>query len=208
MNQRAPRSPRRLTAHTRAVEKALEAVANNVADLRELEIVFDRARRAASAMASASPPERTHWNTSEDDYAGIIATNFTALLDQCGWKQSDLAEAMNGLGFRWTRVTVAEIKGRDRKISLEELVGLAALFAVPVLHFLLPDDFTFLVLNERDSLDPREVCELVLGAGGVKGDGGLHWEAAARVCDRLPKDQVRPAVDLWAATDDTDMGEG
>jgi hypothetical protein len=116
---------------------------------------------------------------------------------------------MNGLGFRWTRVTVAEIKGVDRKISLEELVGLAALFAVPVLDFLLPDDFTFLVLNARDSLDPREVCELVLGAGGVKGDGGLDWDAAARVCDRLPRDQVRPAVDLWATpgADDTDRGE-
>jgi transcriptional regulator with XRE-family HTH domain len=68
----------------------------------------------------------------------VIAENVRRLREQAGWTQSALAEAMTKAGFRWSRVTVAEVEGAVRRIALEELLVLAALFAEPMANLFVP----------------------------------------------------------------------
>jgi transcriptional regulator with XRE-family HTH domain len=129
----------------------------------------------------------------ETDLQSTVAKNIAALREEAGWTQAQLAEAVTELGFDWKRVTVAEVEGADRRVSLEELLGLSALYAVPMFSMLVPSP-THSVDIVFQSAHPDDVRELMLGPGGRLGTGGPNWRVAARAAGRV---ESRPARPLW-----------
>ncbi|HVL89751.1 MAG TPA: hypothetical protein VM841_05895 [Actinomycetota bacterium] len=110
--------------------------------------------------------------------------------DETVLTQESLAEHMNALGFKWSRVTVVDIERDARRLSVAELFGLALLFRVGIGELVAPGrDQRLLVADEVGPLDARAVAELVSGRGGAR------WAVAARV---LPEGVEGPAKELWA----------
>jgi transcriptional regulator with XRE-family HTH domain len=82
-----------------------------------------------------------------------------------GYTQQNLADGMARLGFtNWKRITVAEVESGKRKLSIEEMVGLAILFDVPVAYLLGAfETDEALVVNERLPLSAAQAQELLTG---------------------------------------------
>jgi hypothetical protein len=72
---------------------------------------------------------------------------------------------------QWTRVTTAEVESNDRRLTMEELFTVAALFSVPAIELMVPDEKQALEL-EHAFFDPDDVRELLLGREGSIGTGG------------------------------------
>jgi transcriptional regulator with XRE-family HTH domain len=145
------------------------------------------------------------------------------LRDESGCSQKELAAEMARLGFAWTRETVAQLerdlRGPDgeplpdlssRNLAVDELIGLAIVFGVAVVTFLMPrpgETPEALVLPDGRALSPELVLELIANfAGGgpfeVAADaasGGPRPIAEklreARALPRQPEPS-RPAIDL------------
>jgi transcriptional regulator with XRE-family HTH domain len=62
----------------------------------------------------------------------LVGDNIRVLRRAAGLTQAELAEAMEAMGFRWVRQTVAETESGRRDAKVEELVALAAYFEMPV----------------------------------------------------------------------------
>jgi transcriptional regulator with XRE-family HTH domain len=134
-----------------------------------------------------------------------IANHLRDLRVQSGWTQADLAEAMSRLGFDWKRITVAEAERTQntRRVSLEEMLALAALFGVPMIELLLPSSGSVVELSDELDAPAEQLRALMLGAGGQPGSGGAGWSPAARLTARYGR---RPASDLWRARRVGDRG--
>ncbi len=74
--------------------------------------------------------------------AAMICANVRAARLARGWEQSDVAEKMSGLGFDWKQSTVANVegKGRSRRVTIEEWLGLAEIFDVAAFQLLIPQE--------------------------------------------------------------------
>jgi transcriptional regulator with XRE-family HTH domain len=154
-----------------------------------------------AAVRSATPRSRSYDDPFQlaTDLLTVVADNLRELREEAGWTQAQLAEAMQRAGFDWKRITVTEIEGTTRKVSFEELLVLAALYAVPMLSFFVHHTDDLIEINDvLGYADSVVVRELMLGRGGHLGDGGTLWGAAIAVAGR-PKGRkdIRPAVDLW-----------
>src|SRR5262249_31938080 len=130
----------------------------------------------------------------DTDMQSEIATNLSALREEAGWTQAQLAQAMTDLGFDWKRITVAEVEGADRRGSLEELLGLAALYPLPMFSLMLPSPMHEVFIDFIEA-HPDDVRELMLGPGGDLGVGGPYWRVAARMARDV---KARPATSLWS----------
>jgi transcriptional regulator with XRE-family HTH domain len=64
--------------------------------------------------------------------AELIGANLKALRRAAGLTQTELAEAMEVVGFRWVRQTVAETEAGRRDMTVEELAAIAAIFEMPL----------------------------------------------------------------------------
>jgi len=141
--------------------------------------------------------------TCEASFGQIIGENVKALREEAGWTQAEVAESMVSLGFDWKRITYAEVEAATRRVIFEELLGLAVLFAVPVVTLCIPAEdpkITSLLAWETGDLSASMVEELFVGEGGTLGEGGLTWMAAARAAGAPRKaNDWRPAADLWGA---------
>lgn len=128
----------------------------------------------------------------------VVAENLKRVRKESSLSQGALAEAMAALGFAWNRQLVADCEfGKKRRVTPEEIVGLAALFGIPALTFLLPPGGTHVRLNDSVILPGVLLRELMLGRGGRIGTGGPAWAAAALVAGPPKRGVPRPAVALW-----------
>jgi transcriptional regulator with XRE-family HTH domain len=96
---------------------------------------------------------------------GVLARALKTLRERAHITQEALAIQMRRVGFtNWKRITVAEVESAKRKLSLEELVGLAILFDVPV-GFLLSafDSDEVVQLNESLTVTTAQAQELITG---------------------------------------------
>lgn len=141
----AGRTKKRLSTETRKHLDALEDTLwrlehgtplNEVADAADY--AFERAAHAAMSKGSEHGGGTRYARLL--DWPKIIAENVRRLREEAGWTQIQLAQAMRKSGFSWGRVTVTEAENRIRRISLEELLALASLFAVPMATLFIPDD--------------------------------------------------------------------
>jgi transcriptional regulator with XRE-family HTH domain len=167
--------------------------------LEDVGPALDAFRRAVVAAVPRQP------NDFASSYAGvstvpqIVGANVKRVRDEADITQAKVAEAMNRLGFDWKRITVTQVESAARRLTLEELCCLAALFAVPVLELLVPaDDDNAEIPEGRSQIDAETLRELVIGRGGRVGSGGLNWQPALEVAEMSTgPDDVRPAVALW-----------
>jgi transcriptional regulator with XRE-family HTH domain len=185
---------RRLVALNRALVRLSEG--ENVHAI--VDQTIDAALREANRQFAEADVAETDW-VGTWSYGALIAENLRNLRDDAQWTQSQIANAMARAGFDWKRITVAEVEGGTRRVSLEELCGLAALFAVPVLSMLLPatDESGWVEINGSLEVRPQILRELVLGRGGAVGEGGTRWRAPATILRNFEGDDPRPATDLW-----------
>jgi transcriptional regulator with XRE-family HTH domain len=194
--------PPEVGAYLEKIQRALTALSRgeqSESQLRDLHQALDGAVRAAAHVA-----ERDHgspWKRPGSATIGqILGENLKALRTESGWSQDRLANAMAALGFKWKRVTCAEVEGTSRRLGLDELMGLAALFGVPAVQLMVPSEGTALDWVNRD-LVADEVKDLLVGHGGVLGEGGSNWSAALTALGPLAGKDERPAADLWRVRD-------
>ena len=128
----------------------------------------------------------------------VVASRLREARATAAWTQATLADAMGRLGFPWARITVAEIEGLRRAVSIEELLGLAILFGKPLVSFIIPAAAERIRVGELE-LRQEEVDELVVGPEGV-GSGETSWELPRRLAGVLDElGDWRPAPDYWRA---------
>lgn len=156
-----------------------------------------------------SSTEETHGRltdipTEPLDFGATIARNLREIRLQTGWTQASLATAMERLGFGWKRATVAEVEGGSRRVSLEELLALAVLYAVPMVELLLPIESEPIRWTAGSQLSSTQIRDLLYGVDdGPDGEqrliaGGPGWTVAADVAGSgTGQGDWRPASDLW-----------
>lgn len=201
--------PPEVEAYVTRMTDALTAMSEGEDQRDALYRALDGAVRAAAARHSSPLAGMSHWTTFEASFSEVIGENLKAIREESGWTQAGVAEVMVSLGFDWKRITYAEVEACTRRVTFEELLGLAVLFAVPVLELLIPTeapDNTTVLAWETGDLSASMVKELFIGHGGVLGQGGLTWRAAAQAAGPPggPK-SWRPAADLWRERSATDV---
>lgn len=170
------------------------AEVHEVADAvdRAYEAVYDAARAAGEARRG----DRSKIIERLVSFGDIIADHLRSRRAWAGWTQTQLAQAMARLGFDWKRQTVAEVELGTRRVSLEELLGMAALFSESLPSLIRPGDGDRLRFPDDRALDPRDVRALL---DATEATGPL-WPPAARVARvRGPgtDSDWRPGRDLW-----------
>ena len=160
---------------------------------------FNTAQEKAFAMAPEPPTDEDDmWNRHMvTSFGDIVGSNLKAVRGESGWTQEKLAEAMTNAGFDWKRVTCAEVEADTRRISMEELLTVAALFAVPAIELMLPKDVELEL--PYAGLRTSQVQELMLGRGGRVGEGGTGWPVARKALGSPTRKVYGPAIDLWRA---------
>lgn len=138
-----------------------------------------REREASDAWAApiwASIPE-------------VVGGNLSVLRSDAGLTQQSLADDMSALGFEWNRFTVAETeRAVKRRASFEELVAIAALFAVPVVCLFDEESTTEVRLTDSLGVRGDDFAELLVGHGAKRGTGGSAWLTARTVVgDRIER---------------------
>lgn len=126
------------------------------------------------------------------DFTSVIAERIREHRLKEGMTQASLAVALTRAGFDWKRITVAEVEAAAsvnpdrrsgaRRVTLEELLALAAIFRVPMVELMLPSPGReYLAWQQDRSLEASDVSELMLGRDGRIGVGGTTWAVADRV---------------------------
>lgn len=186
-------------------EEGLQAFVQGEA-VTEEELLQALHRALSAASAARWEHESSSWDLADAEVDELPNRNIAKLRDEAEVSQGRLAAAMRQLGFRWSRSTVAAIETMDpdaatyrRRVSLDELVGLAAAFGEPVVSLLLPPDDSSVIVNvPGGSLPGPLLRELFLGRDGQLGTGGALWEVAARLAAPSGEEQdSRPALALW-----------
>lgn len=159
--------------------------------LEEANARLEEALSAAYRLGEAKATDRPMMARTAD-FATIVAERIKEHRLTAEMTQSALADAMTRAGFDWKRITVAEVeagtsgkperRSSARRVALEELMALAAIFRVPMVSLLLPDpEKEYLAWTRSRSLSASDVEELVLGRGGQAGKGGETWPVADHV---------------------------
>lgn len=191
--------PEEVRAELDALADALATIASGGEPDADLGAVFDAAVAAAHDHARPKDPWQRPTAVPLED---ITRDRVRRLREEAGMSQSALARAMEGLGFPWHRQTVFQVETdldhpkvkQDRRLTLGEILGVAALFGVPAIDLLLPEPIDTVDLNGSEQLPGRVAHELIVGRGGKVGTGGPRWGAAASLA---PADVERPAHELW-----------
>jgi transcriptional regulator with XRE-family HTH domain len=95
----------------------------------------------------------------------VVARSVKWVRESARITQQQLADDMGRLGFvNWKRITVAEVESGKRRLSVEEMIGIAVLFDVPVAYLMAGFRGDEVVaLNERLLLTPSQAQELITG---------------------------------------------
>jgi hypothetical protein len=191
-----PTLPDELRSCLEHISDALERLANGDDATDDLVNVTGQAARVASELAAAS--ERTSDSPAKvTTFHKALCANVKTLRNEAKITQAALAAAMTSIGFDWKRITCAEVETAKRRLTIEEVVGVAALFAVPAITLFHPHHDTAIAWHQGD-LSGEEVSTLFVGPGGSVSGGGPTWRAARRALGKTPNARdERPADALW-----------
>ncbi|MFN2489883.1 MAG: hypothetical protein ABR529_09135 [Actinomycetota bacterium] len=169
---------------------------------------------ASAALWKATAAARRFASTSGDrptvvTFEWLIARTMRQFRLQSHLSQEALAANMTMMGFDWKRITVAEVERLARRVSFLELLGLAALFGVRMVGFLLLEPGTALQFPDGRIVEAELVNELIQGQWVFNFESGTplrpdedvdserDWQAAALVAgSTIGFHDWRPAKDL------------
>ncbi len=194
--------PAAIDALAQLVQKAADVARGEAETLFWSDLTDDVTRLYLAAEAVAPEPDERD-EPEEVTFADLIARHIRQAREDSGWTQEQLAAAMREAGHAWQRVTVAEVEGGGRRVSLEELLALAILFGVPMVRFLLPGQGDFIRLPEGArgyrTLGDDTVAMLMLGPDSELGAVDLTWERPALIAKASGgRPEWRPAPAMWA----------
>jgi len=150
----------------------LDRVARGVGDPERLHYLIEQ---IAEALRSGGPFEvRDSVPLGE-----VVAGRIREYRKLAGWTQQELATVAAEVGLKWSRQTVAEVENEYRKVSIGELVIVAALFGVPMVALLVPGEWDVHVgVGAGAPVFEHELLELLIGPDGDGREVGSDWEAA------------------------------
>lgn len=198
-DKESPEMPEQVREHVDLLVEGLSQLASG-AELQEvaenLDRVYEAARDAAGTAGEVKRQRETQVTRRVVAFSELIAEHLRGRRTEVGWTQAQLAQAMTRLGFDWKRQTVAEVEIGTRRVSFEELLGLAALYSEPVLSLMRPGNGDYVRFPENRQIDPDDVQALLAPGPDV----GPTWTAAARIArvrDPGGSGDWRPGKDLW-----------
>jgi 8-oxo-dGTP diphosphatase len=101
-------------------------------------------------------------------YASVLPRNLRAARAAANLSQADVGERMQALGFRaWLRSTVSLAEQGKRRVTAEELLGLALAFGTSMVRLAEPSEETPWVELPAGG---------VIHRGAVRGAGAIGWE--------------------------------
>lgn len=128
-------------------------------------------------------------------YASVLASNLRAGRAAANLSQADVGERMQALGFRaWLRSTVSLAEQGKRRVTAEELLGLALALGTSMVRLVTPPDETPWV--ELPAGSPA----VVHGAVAVKGTGEVQWAGNS------PRFMREIGTGTWMGPADDDHG--
>jgi 8-oxo-dGTP pyrophosphatase MutT (NUDIX family)/transcriptional regulator with XRE-family HTH domain len=127
---------------------------------------------------------------SPDAYDAVLAANIRAARARAGLQQEPLAARMRALGFAaWQRQTVASIEKGRRRVTAEEVFGLALALETTMPALQSPSDpDSQVALPSSDVLPAVSVVRLA-GHGGLAralNDRAVRWDGDKPVFQRVP----------------------
>jgi transcriptional regulator with XRE-family HTH domain len=121
-------------------------------------------------------------------YGSLLASNLRAARAAANLSQSDVGERMRLLGFTaWLRSTVSLAEQDKRRVTAEELLGLALVLETSMVRLVVPPEETPWI--ELPAGPPA----IVHGAVAVKGTGEVQWTG------NTPKYMRDPGTGSWMA---------
>lgn len=103
------------------------------------------------------------------------------------WSQERLAEIMAEIGHSWTQATVSDIESGGRRISIDELAGLALCFGVAFSTLLDPAGIEGRDRRPLDYGSLREPLDIIDAIGWVTGDVvSLPFDESGSVVPNYP----------------------
>jgi len=108
----------------------------------------------------------------------LVGRNLRGIRDEAGLSQAEVAEGMAAAGFGvWGKQTVADVERGTRKVSLDELAGLADVTECQLERLLSPDD------ELSDEAERR--ARVLLGLEQPKTPDGLEGVTVERSTEKL-----------------------
>ena len=185
-----------------------EALEADLLDAIEAALAERQRRRAAEPLPDNPLLRRV-------TVTDVVAAAIRTIRDNAELTQAEMARLMVKAGFvTWKRITVAEVESGKRKLSIEEMMGVAALFDVPVAFLMtstLPDQVV--MLNERHLLTPAQAQTLITGVPIDESWSGVQMlptKAASASLVEEGEDDWRPNGGegaLWAGCQEGENGE-
>jgi transcriptional regulator with XRE-family HTH domain len=103
----------------------------------------------------------------------ILAGNIAAARVRRRLQQSDLADRMRALGWKWVRQTVGEVEGNNRRLTAAELYGLAVALEVSIPQLMAPSDPDGAVVFPNGHAIHSFSVERLAGRG--RNDHAVQW---------------------------------
>ena len=114
----------------------------------------------------------------------VLARNIAAVRVRRGMQQQDLADRMRVLGWGWVRQTVGVAERGQRRLSTEELLGMAVALETTVTRLLTPSPEDGAVeLPSGLALSPEVTGSLVSGNPA----GHVRWQSNKNVAFEVSK---------------------
>lgn len=159
------------TALQRALKAHEEAAASVIRGSVTLaDLAYAAEQVALEARCAALREADDGWGTIMT-FPEVVAQRVSELRATNGWTQERLAAEMSALGFDWKRITVAEVERCARRLSLDEILAIAALAEQAVIGLLSPPDAVDVEVNHVQ-LPAAEVFVLLSGSGGARAVSG------------------------------------
>lgn len=113
-------------------------------------------------------------------YGDAVAANVRAMRVRKQLQQRDVVERMRDLGFdKWHRQTISRVENGDRRLSPEEVLGLALVLSTSIAVLLgVPDDEAITFPDGK--ISGRDVTTLAQG----RNNGAVQWEGNKAVFGR------------------------
>jgi transcriptional regulator with XRE-family HTH domain len=129
----------------------------------------------------------------------VVAAQVKTAREHKRWKQSDLAARLVELGFTgWRQSKVAKLENGDTKrLSVEELVALAAALGVQPIHLLTPaDDEALVEVAPKLTLSALATRQWLRGVAPLSDDDGTSYFAGVLTPERDADDWLKRRYEI------------